>query len=176
MHQHLEGALGDLADPYLNAKTFGQLGKVAFEYLEENHPLGIGMVIGTPGSRAAAVADRISSIYILGDKDTMNATVRNLRIEQKPVFDFEKVFIPRLYELWDEWMAFDPKSHVHEFCVPLLDDFYVPIAESRFISTAYYIDGTQGQQGTATLIAALERQKLWPLPRNYHLMAPALET
>lgn len=176
MHQKLEAALGGLADPYLSAKTFRELGLVALTYIEEHYPSGIGMVVGVPMPDGAHPIDDPNSIYILGNREVMSLTIRKLRIEQKPVLDFSSVFVPRIYELWEVWRSQDSKSHMHEFCAPLLDDFYALIAEARLITTAYYVDGCQALPGPAKLLEICGKQnKLSELPPNYHRTAPPIE-
>lgn len=54
-------------------------------------------------------------------------------------------FERRLYELTKVWQ----KTHGNIYCQPILDEFYKPIFESRFIVKAFFLPGWQESIGAA---------------------------
>lgn len=176
MHKKLESVLGELSEPYLRARNFAELATVGMTFIEKHFPEGIGMLAGAPASDGINPVEEVSSIYILGNREVMRRGTRKLQLEHKPVVDFE-LFVPKVHELWVAWRSQDTKSHVHEHCDPLLDDFYMRFAESPYVDAAYFISGCEHLRGPDRLMKAFERlnKRVVMLPHNYHLVAPPLE-
>lgn len=174
MHQKLETALKDLVEPYLAAQSFSELAGIVLLYIERDYPNGVGFFGGGP--YVVELLEEPNSFRILGDDTVTRKAVQKLRLEHKPVIDWG-IFIPKSYELWRLWRNQDKKSHPHEYCEPMLDDFYGRIAMSPLVNVGYFMNGWETFRGPARLHQIFEGsgKMIEVLPRNYHLVAPPLE-
>ena len=69
-----------------------------------------------------------------------NHVIEVLQSAGRPIWS-QMPFEAGLAELEHEWKA----QHPHEaYCKPILDEFYLPIFESGYIRTAWFIDGEHG--------------------------------
>jgi len=158
----------------MNAASFFELADVAISQLKRDFPNGAYLVSGPITS--GGLFDRFESVDIVGNISIVRETTNKLRRQEIDVWD-QTLYFPRLYELRVLWEAQDYKSHPHEYCAPMRDDFHARIATSDPIVGGYFIDGWQSSNGSRRVCELLNQRKkeVIHLPRGYHRTPAPLE-
>jgi hypothetical protein len=166
MHGTLKSKLGDLSRDYYEAATFGKFADVANALIARDYPSGAKIPFG-PCSEDEENGN--ATIYLLGRKEVLEGATLNLILAGEPVLDL-RLFMPKLMELWSTWVEQDSKSHRHEYCEPLLEDFYVRVASGPHILGGYFLGGSRLFKGPKRLSHLFEKKKeIITLPRNYYI-------